>query len=354
VVGAYRRYAEWLVSVYTQAIKNSLRPTLEVFHNLRKKRTPCIGFDKFLNSRMKPNEGYLARFYSNIDTTLPQIIEWGPSKLESKILNYFQLPKATTTSNSHNENDMKTYNSISTELYCDALGTELVPHTCSYAREIESRGLENAAAATAASTNASSTVTNKGSTSTAAYQHIVAAGFRLGFLIPTDEELQAEKKEKKKCRRQKVWCDSTKECSTKKQCVKTQNQRRQELDKITSDGKVSIIGTNSSNIASWKDLYHYDSDAQKLSWTERLPIQCPSRKELEKLLQKTLDLEELVMPEFYATPLGKDEHERLFWDVWDKEKKLFCWVDIEKLFRNAKSWDEIIHERMVNYDWTGL
>lgn len=57
------------------------------------------------------------------------------------------------------------------------------------------------------------------------------------------------------------------------------------------------------------------------------------------------------MPDFFATPLGKDTHQQLFWKVWLGEKKMFCWVDLERLFQNAASWDEIVQERMVNYDW---
>jgi hypothetical protein len=36
-----------------------------------------------------------------------------------------------------------------------------------------------------------------------------------------------------------------------------------------------------------------------------------------------------------------------------KERKIFCWVDNERLFHNAQSWDddEIINQRMVNIDW---
>ena len=57
------------------------------------------------------------------------------------------------------------------------------------------------------------------------------------------------------------------------------------------------------------------------------------------------------MPEFYALPLEMNEHKQIFWDVWVEEMKSFFWVDIQKLFQNATSWDEIINKRMVKYDW---
>jgi hypothetical protein len=42
---------------------------------------------------------------------------------------------------------------------------------------------------------------------------------------------------------------------------------------------------------------------------------------------------------------------QLFWDVWLKERKVVCRVDIERLFQNAQTWDEIINQRMVSVDW---
>jgi hypothetical protein len=57
------------------------------------------------------------------------------------------------------------------------------------------------------------------------------------------------------------------------------------------------------------------------------------------------------MPKFYATPLGKEEHIRLFWDSWLEQKKLFCWVNTDRLFENVTTWDEILNERMVTYKW---
>jgi len=345
VVGAYRRYAEWLASAYTQSVK---KPCM--FSRLKglKKTIPCTSFEEFLNANTWHHEGdekYNIKTYVNIHLTLPATIESGPSKLESKILNYFQLPKARTT----NENGGKTFNSITTELYCDALGTELTPSGCNHGREIANhRGLgEGNTAASSTNTNTSSLVVNKGSTSDVVYQHIVAAGFRLGFLVSTDDTTLEF--EKNNCKGKSVWCDSLQQCSN--DCVDEENALRQELENITSDGKITIIGTNSSNIKTWKDLSDYHTGVQKLTWTKSLPIRCLSRKELKEILKRSLELEEMVVPEFYATPLGKDEHERLFWDVWVEEKNLFCWVDIHKLFHNAKSWNEIVNERMVNYDW---
>ena len=100
VVGAYRRYAEWLVSSYTESIKGSLK------HNLEGLRLtiPCKGFEKFLKENIGsgvygPNHTYnIMVHYYNIHATPPMIVGAGPSKMEAKILNYFQLAKATKES----------------------------------------------------------------------------------------------------------------------------------------------------------------------------------------------------------------------------------------------------------------
>lgn len=348
VVGAYRRYADWIVSAYTQHIKNPyLLPNLDG----KNMPVPCVGIGDFLRKNQKNSTEYSTLFYATIDKTLPTIVEAGPSKLEAKILNFFQLPYPS------NESGVKSFNSITTELYCDAFGMELTPHTCNHARDIAKDNTTSSIPA--------GLVANKGSTSNAVYQQITAAGHRLGFILPTDKQLKAEgkcgnksttRKQRKKQSVELFRCDADTKCydDTKRNrelCTRTESALRNELHKCTSGGKTSIIGTNSTNIRTYEDLSDYHTKMHGLSWTESLPIQCLRKKELDLLLQMSLEYEQSVMPEFYATPLGKDEHIRLFWDVWLEEKKLFCWVDINRLFQDATSWDEIINERMVSYDW---
>jgi hypothetical protein len=138
--------------------------------------------------------------------TLPYVVEAGPSKIEAKILNYFQLP------HSDNESGIKYFDSITTELYCDAFGMELTPYTCNHARDIGKDGpnfhrfLGNTSSAIAAGTNepAAALVTNKGTTSYSVYQQIGAAGLRLGFILPTNKEIQAEKQKERECARKRA------------------------------------------------------------------------------------------------------------------------------------------------------
>ena len=116
-----------------------------------------------------------------------------------------------------------------------------------------------------------------------------------------------------------------------------------------------VVGTNSSAVPRmFKDLARYHTEVHNATWTRSLPLQCTPRPVLERLLRKSLAFEELIVPDFYVTPPGRVEHERLFWDVWHGQKKMFCWVDLVRLFANATSWEEIIDDRMVNYNWTLL
>ena len=273
------------------------------------KNIPCPPLSEFLQDleRRSGDTKFGSRWYNNLDQTLPKIRATEPPKVEVKIMNYFQLPH----SNYNAESRVKSYDTITTELYCDILD---MPHTCKNNLEM-------------AKSNATKHSANVGSTADAAYYQIVAYGYLLGYLLP-------QKKERMK------------RLSNKKE-----EEIRKMLDKITSGGKTSIVGTSSSNITMYKDLSVYHTTVHKANPFKSLPYICPGKKQLENILQRSLELEEKLMPEFYASPLGEEEHKRLFWDVWVKEKKKFCWVDIERLFQSAQSWDEIIDHRMVNIDW---
>ena len=349
VVGGYRRYADWLVSVYTEQNKrNCLKHEIMGI----KKSIPCETIEKHLKTRLAQNgfAKFRAESYKNIDRSLPEIAKAGPPNLEIKILNHFQkhqVPSSLSAAEveaTRNESSRKRYKSITTELFCDAFGVDLTPHTCEYNLELEKKQSKSPIVA---NLNTSALVVNKGSITDTFYQQIIAAAYRFGYLIPSDKELIDDEARKNKCNG--IWCFG--ECLRANMgtllCKRQKDDIRAELERITLSGQISIIGTNNSNITTWRDLSDY-ARAQNITWTKSLPKTCVDRKILEDLLQRSLALEELVLPEFYNTSLGKDEHKRLFWDVWHEEKKMFCWVDIERLFQNATSWDEVVRERIKN------
>ncbi len=324
VVGAYRRYAEWIVSAYTQAIK---RKCIYPSRKGGEKDISCNELSEWLYRYSKKKKSTRVRYYESIETTLPIIAAQAPSKLEAKILNYFQLK------NSEKGNDSPAYKSITTELYCGAFAL-LTPHTCAYARDIEMKEEKR-----------SSLVANKGGLSDSVYQQIVAAAYRNGFLVLPDKELD------KRCRGVGMWCATTQSCVETEQACTTTSRKQQELDNITSGRNITIVGTNTSSITTYQELANYHTGVHKRTWTESLPIKCLQRSRLEQLLEKSLAFEERLMPDFYDSPMGKEEHIRLFWDVWLKKKRIFCWVDIDRLFEGADSWDVIINERMVSHNW---
>ena len=392
LVGAYRRYADWIVSTYRQKIKaacleNLLRQGVLKFdpHS-----HVCSSFGVYLDDLLKNNRKdtkYNARWYENLHTTLPTIVSSSPSNLEVKILNYFQLPKRSSPSSAtlefHQNNTsgsgdnrtdtmVKSYDSITTELYCDAL---LMPHTCDFVRG-RKVGVNTGAATNNTKNNATSStslVSNKSSQSDEMYHLIVRAAYRLGYLLPSGEALRKQNEtaaeRESKCQNPKKWCENLQRCLNDflSDCKIAESERQREIDKITFNGTFSIVGTETDAILTWKDLsiIHQKSQQQRqqqlfpktatmrssISWTETLPIRCPPKTQLERLLERSLEFEALLMPEFSETSLGREEHRRLFWDVWLSQKKLFCWVDIERLFQNATSWNEILHDRMMRTDW---
>ena len=384
LVAAYRRYAEWTVSCHTQKVKTVCLRDVDDAGLLR--GVPCERFDEYIGRdlRRSGNGGgrFNSRMYTNIDRTLPRIAAAGPSKLKVKIMNFFQQQNESSPSPSSTS-----YDSITTELYCDALGTELTPHACNHSREIWKKSKLDEDNTTTTITNSTSTnntaaaaaealVVNKGSTSDGIYHSIIAAGYRLGYLLPSDEDVRRTAERKKRCgaaasssKKKKRrgssskggaepnlgWCEAVGACldlsgGGAAACDRERDQRVAEREDATARGAVTIAGVRDHPVSSYRELSRYHTGVHRASWTETLPVRCPPERTLGALLARSLELEETVLPGFAATPSGRREHERLFRDVWVREKRLFCRVDTDRLFANATSWDEILDDRMVRRD----
>ena len=357
-VAAYRRWAQWIVSAYHQSIKaNFIFPSLKTDGHVSMRL--ARGIKVFLWSQLNKNKGdmkYGTNMYANLDTTVPHLEDAYPSsKVEVKILNYFQQPKT-----GHDESPTgatKIYDSITTELYCEALGMELVPHTCSHA-------LSNARRLSVSSSTPPK-VSNKGSVSNMIYHDIIAGAYQRGLLLPTEDQHADRMKIKQACEEGRYcgkksckdsWCEVYHTCVGGDYCETEESQRNQQgwysqLDESDKRNNITVTGTSSSTIPrSLRDLSDYHVNVQNATWTRNLPLLCYNDEFLSRLLQKSLDFEELVMPDYYKTPLGKAEHERLFWDVWHGEKRMFCWIDLFRLFENTTSWEDVIDDRMVR-EW---
>jgi len=317
VIGTYRRYADWIGSAYHEHMKLSL---YKYGHPMATETCPTIW--KYLWNFHVRKKNYNGRrgWYRNLDITLTNARKNGPSRTEIKVLNYFQLPNESF------------YNTITTELYCDALGMELTPNTCNYSRQ---RELERGRGGV-----------NKGSQGNVVYEHIVKTALKLELISPTTEE-----KARFECDLDgDFWCESKHKCMAKD--TKSKTKRKCRKRNIIQDERTQNSNmTDMSTINTWQKLAQYHTETLGMNWKQNLPLLCPPREELEVLLNKSLAFEELILPEFYNTPLGKDEHIRLFWDNWVKQKKTYCWVDTDRLFQDATSWVQILHDRMVINTW---
>jgi hypothetical protein len=106
-----------------------------------------------------------------------------------------------------------------------------------------------------------------------------------------------------------------------------------------------------------------------------LPLICPSKNQLEILLQKSLQFEELILnndksplPSSSETAtieqqdrqqlkqIIREQHIQNFWKL-SLEKKSFCSLDVEKLFgsnnnkNNVSSWEQLFNERLRIETW---
>lgn len=342
---------------------------------------PCGRLRDYLHPHLHdPNYygGIIGAKFCQIEKSLPLWQSVSPERLETKILNYLQQPTLPlqldgekSDKKAANNQGTRYFNTIGTELFCGAIGEDWIPNTCAASRgdgnsvkntvvkPTTSRKLkennstsrdehQTSSIETIHSNNtATSKVMNRGSPSTVVYQHIVAAAYKKGFLLLTDNELAQLKTVRSGCKRKGlIWCGATKTCQTR-----TEKQIRKIECESPIDGRIE--GTNSSGILSWKDLSAYHQNLVGPSkWKSTLPLTCLSKKNLNTILRKSLALEERVLPEFYNTPWGEAEHRRLFWKEWVERKKSFCWVNTDRLFQNAKTWKEVVDERMVSYNWT--
>ena len=107
-----------------------------------------------------------------------------------------------------------------------------------------------------------------------------------------------------------------------------------------------------------KETYTTGTDSTSSS---SLPLLCPSKDELQILLDKSLRFEELVMPTINNNNNNNNsnkhsvleiesqqvqQHSNWFWNIMVKKKKTFCWIDIDKLFHNVSSWEQLLNERL--------
>jgi hypothetical protein len=80
-----------------------------------------------------------------------------------------------------------------------------------------------------------------------------------------------------------------------------------------------------------------------------LPLGCPAPRVLNSLLNKSLTLEQVLLPDFYNSPLGESQHRASFWHLATKQKEL-CWVTADRLLSGKTTWDQVL-EALKSKSW---
>ena len=355
IIGGYRRYYDWILSAYKQRTKQTC---------LYKSDKQCLALWDYVNKYVIKNNTYATKFCNNLDITMLPFIQPSeyisfendndnnyydsinnqsqvsynvpttmaiPANIETArvtntttifnknrneeegsivkfdILNFFQLSHSKTITGVTNNNsvddsdntntnynydyDYTPYDDITTEMYCKSLGMDRTPHTCLYARDERMK------------TQASHK--NKGSADTVKYHDIVWKAKKLGYIKNVT-----------------FFIDTTVEETS-------HNQRIQEV----------------------VDLQHYHTETLQLDGTRHLPLVCPTKTQLQPLLEKTIKLEQLIVPGFFRHPLlGKEALITSFWKLVN-DKKSFCELDLDRLFQNTTSWDDLLQNRLTIKEW---
>jgi len=68
-----------------------------------------------------------------------------------------------------------------------------------------------------------------------------------------------------------------------------------------------------------------------------MPLVCPTKEMLEELLEKSLEFETMILPDFEKSDRGRAEHIKSFWAMAN-ERREFCDVDTKKLLESQSSW----------------
>jgi len=156
VVGAYRRYAEWIASAYKEFTRQRCltRTDWPTLRDVKRARVPaCKNIWKHMMDHVhETHYNSLTREYHNIDETLGTLSNL-PSGVSVKTLTYFV------------RQSQGYLNSITTELYCEVLGRERTPETCRACKDMGKESQDNI---------------RKGSVDMIAYDHILVAATAKG------------------------------------------------------------------------------------------------------------------------------------------------------------------------------
>jgi hypothetical protein len=325
-VVTYRRYYDWLLSVYKSLTQSHCivepqyvaegtkgdevdmvtRTWQEQFSTRKQSLWPKDGGERcpsiwlWINGRVKAPH-YNARYYQNLDVMLPVMrsVLLSPhnhtgsgsdggtttttTRNSVRILNYYQ--------------DKGEYNSITTELYCGILGNDRTPNTCEYAKK---------------SLGDNVTFHKKSDDLTKVlYDEIVVAASDRG------------------------WFSNSSDNNDDIRIINSKYKDSKNFSDISTHHPITTQRIRARN-----HLIDYHTKTLNKTFSD-FPLMCPSKDQLQQLLDKSLKFEKMVLPEFDKTPLGEEKHIRDFWNSHQTELT-YCWVDIGQLFKDVNSWDEVL------------
>jgi hypothetical protein len=352
IVGAYRRYYDWLPSTYKEGMKNyCLSYNLYQTDKDSTRKKACKSIWKYIAGYINRSNGngkgiqlFSTDHYHNLHETLP-LARDVLKELVSATTNSTTMSStrsssssSTTTNNNNNSSSRSTtyrvellnyfqltpntnyYNSITTELYCQILGDDYTPHICRYSK------------------NAKALVSHQGSLDNVPYKLIIHEAQKRNWITGFPKDYK----------RVSQFLNTT-------IIIKQQGNNK---------------GNNHNyNIDTWEDLQNYhkkiiinntiiaSSNNNKTTTNnsklgqQRLPLVCPSKKELQKFLQQSLAFEKLILPNSFIedTILGEQQHILDFWKLANSDA--FCSIDIKTLFGNTKTWEQFLKERMIITNW---
>ena len=344
IVGAYRRYYDWLPSTYKEGMKNyclsyNLYQTSDK-DSTRKKACKSIwkyiaGYiDKSRNG--KGRQVFSTDHYHNIHETLPLAREVLKELLSAKT-NSTTMPSTRSSSSSTTNNNNRSsttyrvellnyfqltpntnyYNSITTELYCKILSDEYTPNICQYSK------------------NAKAIVSHQGSVDNVPYKLIIHEAQKRNWITGFPKDYK----------RVSQFLNTTTIIKQQGNKGSNHNYNIDTWEDLQNFHK-NIIMNNTTSTGSNN---HKTTNNSKLG--QRLPLVCPSKKELEKFLKQSLAFEKLILPNSFIedTILGEQKHILDFWKL--ANSGAFCSIDTKTLFGNAKTWEQFLNERMIITNW---
>ena len=126
-----------------------------------------------------------------------------------------------------------------------------------------------------------------------------------------------------------------------------------ELAPIVDEFKQNYTSSSSQQVAESSGINDTDIVVETRNGPvskEGIPIDCLTDSELDAILQRSLDLEQYLVPEFYASTLeGEGESSlRTEFQQYVNDQK-FCSVDYDRLIQELPTWRNFLHDLVYNY-----